>query len=94
MSNPVTTHIKTLAKCSVLRNSAIPFDPQVQATIQIKSKLVKIVNFDNVYCDSKVCFPVIGQVVVYRDANHLTSTFARTLAQYLKPKIDAGLSTK
>lgn len=85
---------KTLAKCSVLRNSAIPFDPQVQATIQIKSKLVKIVNFDNVYCDSKVCFPVIGKVVVYRDANHLTSTFARTLAQYLKPKIDAGLSTK
>jgi hypothetical protein len=35
---------------------------------------------------------VIGNVVVYRDENHLTSTFARTLAGFLKPEIEAMLS--
>ncbi|AST94434.1 acyltransferase [Sutcliffiella cohnii] len=41
-------------------------------------------------CDDEYCKPVIGNVLVYRDAHHLTATYARTLAPMLKtPLIDA-----
>ena len=83
---------KSEAECSVKRQSAIPFDPQVEAVKRMNSNLIRLVNFDNVYCDSKTCFPVIGKVVVYRDANHLTSTFARTLAPYLTAHMDEALA--
>jgi peptidoglycan/LPS O-acetylase OafA/YrhL len=83
--------IKTLKECSPRRSEAFLFDPQVQASKRSGSDLVRLVEFDDIYCNSSVCFPVIGNVVVYRDENHLTSTFTRTLARFLKPHIEEAL---
>jgi hypothetical protein len=40
-------------------------------------------------CTQTTCPPVIGSVVVYFDASHLTATYARTLTGYLDEKIAA-----
>ncbi len=35
------------------------------------------------FCDSRLCFPVIGGALVSKDATHLTSVCGRTLGPYL-----------
>ena len=46
------------------------------------------------YCDAQTCPAVIGGVNVYFDNNHLTVTYAKTLAPYLYRALrDQGLPT-
>lgn len=42
-----------------------------------------MIEFDDLYCGRGRCPMVIGDVLVYRDENHLTSTFMRTLAPFV-----------
>jgi peptidoglycan/LPS O-acetylase OafA/YrhL len=44
------------------------------------------------FCDSTFCHSVIGGVVVYFDAHHMTTTYAVTLARIVGPEL-AGLLT-
>ncbi len=83
---------KGLNKCNHKRSSAFRHDPQVSALARLGSKKVSLVNFDNIYCRPSFCDAVIGNVIVYRDANHITSTFAKTLAPYLLPHIRNALA--
>ncbi|WP_449283282.1 acyltransferase family protein [Leucobacter sp.] len=48
-----------------------------------KSSADLIVNPAEVVCDPERCHTLIGGAVVYQDYNHLTATFARTLAPWL-----------
>jgi peptidoglycan/LPS O-acetylase OafA/YrhL len=86
--NPGQNNVSCLltgADCRFDRSGALKFDPQLQSA-SLNPK-VKLLNFDNVYCESTECLPVIGNAVVYRDDNHLTDTFARTLAPYIEQEI-------
>ena len=76
--------------CLTGKSKALQFDPQVQAAVVVPA--VRLVNFDEIYCDAKNCLPVIGHVVVYRDDNHLTDTFARTLAPELSKNLKEVIS--
>ncbi|MGH3352710.1 MAG: acyltransferase family protein [Nocardioides sp.] len=42
-----------------------------------------LVDLTHLYCEDEICPAVIGNVIVYRDGNHITSRYARTLAPYL-----------
>jgi hypothetical protein len=47
-----------------------------------------IIDMDNWICpDAEACAAVVGNVVVYRDAHHLTKTFGRTLARPLEAEL-------
>lgn len=72
------------AACQNSKKSAMLFDPQPGAVAKLNSKLTKLVDFTNVYCDATKCDAVIGGVIVNRDENHLTNTFSSTLAPYLE----------
>ena len=41
-------------------------------------------------CDRRWCYPVIGGALVYKDDNHLTEVFARTLGPYLNQALGAS----
>jgi peptidoglycan/LPS O-acetylase OafA/YrhL len=73
--------------CANKRAAALLFDPQRIAVEKLNSPKTRIADFTNTYCDSKICKAVIGGVIVNRDENHLTNTFARTLAPYLEKEI-------
>ncbi|MFD6448780.1 acyltransferase family protein [Promicromonospora sp. NPDC060204] len=60
-----------------------PFDPQRGAVKQLGRSDVTLLDLTDVYCDTRECFPVVGGVTVYRDDNHLSDTFARTLGPYV-----------
>lgn len=82
----------TPADCSRPRSAAIDFrrDPLVVgATL---SPEVTLVDVTNGVCGPEVCEPIVGNVLVWRDSHHLTATYAKTLAPYLKESIVAVLA--
>lgn len=52
---------------------------------------VEVVSMTDVFCDEKVCPPVIGNVLVYRQTTHITNTYALSskliLQERLLPKL-------
>ena len=62
-----------------------------QATLDeltYESKALKeVVKVRRYLCDRAACHTTVGGVVVYKDEQHLTATFARTLAPLLAPAL-------
>jgi hypothetical protein len=48
---------------------------------------VKVIDMDKFICGPQVCWPVIGNVLVYLDGRHLTAAFSQTLTKYLEPRL-------
>ena len=48
---------------------------------------VGIINLTEYMCTKDQCPPIIGNIVVYRDAHHLTETFVTTLVPYLEKEL-------
>ncbi len=48
---------------------------------------VGTINLTEYMCTKDQCPPIIGNVVVYRDAHHLTETFVTTLVPYLEKEL-------
>lgn len=77
-------HPSDFAACATERNVALPPDPLVAAAELVGADLVDL---SNQFCDEIVCYPVVGNVVVYRDYSHLSEEYSLALAPYL----EAGL---
>jgi hypothetical protein len=73
--------------CAVDRKTAQPPDPLVEATRSTRMRGVSLVDLTDYFCDKRRCYAVVGNVVVYYDANHLNREFSRTL----KPMIETSL---
>lgn len=53
---------------------------------------LRLISFDDAFCAvDGPCPPVIGNVVVYRDAHHMTATYSATLAPALSRRLRAAL---
>ncbi|SET77798.1 acyltransferase family protein [Geodermatophilus poikilotrophus] len=69
------------AECALTRAEAEEYaDPQVEAAEGMSG--VSVVDLTDHFCNSDTCPAVVGNVLVYRD-NHVTDTFARSLAPAL-----------
>lgn len=79
------------ADCRVPRARGLSYDPQPGAVAQLNRPDVTLIDFTNVYCDDRECFPMLGGVTIYRDTSHLTNTFARTLEPYFEAELTALL---
>jgi hypothetical protein len=83
----VSAHLTELSRCAFPRASHQSAAGPVQALATAGMDGAHLVDLNDAICPTKLCAPVIGRVVVYRDSNHLTATYARTLA----PRLDAAL---
>ncbi|MEN1925988.1 acyltransferase family protein [Luteimonas qiangzhengi] len=69
----------SLESCSRPRVRALPqIDPLKIAAGRFPG--VRLLDYSDVLCGPEVCSPVVGNVLVWRDAHHMTATFSRTLA--------------
>jgi hypothetical protein len=68
--------------CAIPRRAALLPDPAATAARAAGGR-VRVVDLSRFFCGARRCFPVIGGVLVYKDQNHLTPLFARTLGPYL-----------
>ncbi|WP_213814347.1 acyltransferase family protein [Glaciihabitans sp. dw_435] len=70
------------APCGVSRDVAYQWnDPLVDAVKTTPGSA--LLDLGKFYCTATWCPTVIGNVIVYRDNNHLTATYAKTIAPYL-----------
>ena len=70
-------------RCAVPRSSALDPDPILAAARRTRSRRTSIVDLTRFFCDPSRCYPVIGSVLAFKDATHLTPVFAQTLAPFL-----------
>lgn len=67
--------------CGKPRTEVLKDDPHREAIARDPNGA--IIDLTRLYCDEELCPAVIGNVIVYRDGNHLTARYARSLAPYL-----------
>jgi len=67
-------------ECSVTTDKALPFDQITQSALNAKDPNVTTIDVNGGICDLHWCYGLVGNVIVYRDTNHLTWQYAETLA--------------
>lgn len=79
-------------QCAFARDKALVTDPQQRAAEMLAG--AQLIDFSDVFCGATQCAPVIGNVIVYKDGDHLSATFSKTmaakLADALKPILERG----
>ena len=88
----IAVHRDDLLNCSAKRSVWVRDDPLAAAALQLGSKRVDVVDLNNYFCTDKVCPGVIGGVIVYFDAHHLTKTYSETLAPFLAKPLGRAVS--
>jgi hypothetical protein len=78
------------SKCTVPVARAIPADMPTMYAAQAAGGKVPVIDMNSLICKPKKCPPVIGNVLVYQDDHHLTSTYALTTAPYLEKRLLAA----
>lgn len=73
--------------CALPRNRILHRDPAAVAARRLKSPRVVVVDLTDFMCSARLCFPVIGGVLVHKDIDHMTAAFAATLAPYLHRRL-------
>ena len=48
---------------------------------------VPLIDMNSLICGRTKCPPIVGNVLVYQDSHHLTSTYALTTAPYLEKRL-------
>jgi peptidoglycan/LPS O-acetylase OafA/YrhL len=74
--------------CAVPRSGAISRDAEAIAAGRLRTGRLRVVELTDFLCDTRRCEPVIGGALVYKDNNHLTTVFSRSLGPYLRLAIE------
>ena len=76
--------------CSVSYKSIVSPDPLVLAHDLYPH--VSLIDFNDVVCPNQGCPAVIGNVVVWRDLNHVSATYSRSMADIFGKRLDAAIA--
>jgi hypothetical protein len=74
--------------CALRRSSSVRPDPAAIAALRRGSARVHLVDLTRFMCSPRLCFPVVGGVLVHKDVTHLTPLFAETLGPFLLRAVD------
>ncbi|WP_062387898.1 acyltransferase family protein [Demequina iriomotensis] len=75
--------------CSLPEDVALLEDPIVMAVVEAPGRAT-LLDLTEYFCQEGMCDPVIGHAMVYRDAHHITTGYARSLAPYLAAGLEVG----
>jgi len=78
--------------CAITRDEGVSKVVPWENTEGIPSNVI-FTDLTDSFCDETTCYPVIGNVIVYRDDNHLTAQYAKTLAPVLKVPLKEALES-
>jgi hypothetical protein len=78
--------------CAGARRELLAADAAAAAARSDAVGRTAVVDLTPVFCGPRTCLPVIGGVLVHKDAHHLTRTFSRTLGPLLDRALDRVLS--
>ncbi len=85
----VSANPNKLSECAVPKEQAVDERPHPEEEAAQGLPETELIDMNNWLCpDDKYCPPVVGNVLVWRDNQHLTATFAATLAKPLEAELD------
>lgn len=87
----VAKNLDNLMECAGAKDVWLSGDALVDAVKKLDSNNITWADFTRYFCADDRCPSVIGGVVVYFDASHMTQTYARTMAPYLYPPVKEAL---
>lgn len=76
----VLLHKDDPAACAADREQAQPSDPMVVAAERAGDPRIRSIDLTDSFCDSDLCYAVIGGIPVYFDDDHLNLQYVRMLA--------------
>ena len=80
--------------CAFSRRKKLHDDLYVAAAKRVRSPRVQVVDMTHFLCGRRLCYPVVGGVLVYKDAfDHLTTVYGRTLAPYVLARVKRLMSS-
>lgn len=88
-SAPDCLALRPASECGMPRTESEFDDPMVAAAGRTGAD---VIDFTDLFCDSKTCYWQIGGLAVYTDDNHLTRSFAATLADPLTERLRSILT--
>jgi hypothetical protein len=74
--------------CARPRAVALPPDPAVLAAQHLRARRIQVADLTPFMCGHRLCYPVVGGVLVVHDPTHMTRLFATTLGPYLLRRVD------
>lgn len=87
---PSCVQSRGIDECTVPRAEVLSDITPWENTIGIPSN-VYFADLSDYFCDADTCYPVIGNVLVYRDNHHISTLYSMTLAEPLKAHIIKAL---
>jgi hypothetical protein len=64
-------------------------DPLADAAQAADDPRVHLIDLTDRFCSDDTCYPVVGNLIVYRDYSHLSDEYSAALVPYLGRRIDA-----
>ncbi|HEV2061095.1 MAG TPA: SGNH hydrolase domain-containing protein [Solirubrobacteraceae bacterium] len=80
--------------CALRRSRALPSDPAAVAARRAGTRRVRVLDMTRFMCSPRLCFPVVGGVLVHKDNTHITNVFATTLGPFVLRRIDGLLASR
>lgn len=83
----MSEHGRDAPQCRVAEGDVLADENPAAA---LRGDGVVVIDLTEAICPARLCVPVIGNIAVYLDTNHLTETFARALAPQMAAQLAAG----
>ena len=77
-----------ISACEVPRAEALPGDVMLAAVQALGDPGVRAIDLSDLFCDETTCYPVVGDVIVYRDYSHLSTEYSTLLVPFLVQRYD------
>jgi hypothetical protein len=76
-------HQRAGVVCALPRAKLRRGDAAAAAARELGPPRGQVIDLTSFQCSARYCFPVVGGVLVHKDIDHITRTFAETLAPYI-----------
>lgn len=88
--NCLAAHPTDRVACAVPRDQALPGSALADAVRAMDEPAVHLVDLDDSFCDASTCYPVVGDLIVFRDYSHLSQEYATALAPVILAQVTGG----
>lgn len=79
----LSAHLSSTVDCTVSADRALDAPSRAAEVRAVARTGATVVDLTPYLCSSSACPPILGDVLVYRDAHHITATFSRALSGVL-----------
>jgi peptidoglycan/LPS O-acetylase OafA/YrhL len=80
----MSRHRRADLACAVRRRTALSQDSAAVAGASGREPRARVIDLTPFFCDGRRCYPVVGGALVFKDQNHMTETYAKSLTPYLQ----------